>query len=282
MATDDLGPLFTRAMARQAGYSDGQIRRRIASGHWTVVIGPVLAPRGLAVTPKLRDRAAVMAVPEAVLSGASAARWRGIEIGDPSTWITVPPERHVRLKGVRVRRERLGASDIIRRPDGITVTSLGRTIFDCARSLPIDRAERLVWQAFEKRWVTYDAFLHRVRQNTGMHGIGHLLTLVSRLAQVRQAEPVSILAHLLREVGVAGWRTRQPLDDGDGLGTVELVFDDVRLAIDITGGTRRNSLVMSGWTVLAYSREEIANEGQEVVAEIIATRDQLLSGAGRW
>jgi very-short-patch-repair endonuclease len=277
MPPDELGTLFTRSMARAVGYSDGQIRRRIGSGRWTFVAGHVLASVGVEITPRLRDRAAATAIPDCVLSGPSAARWQDIDIADDRTWITVPPGRRIRLDGVHIRREHLAASDIVRHAAGLAMTAVDRTVFDCVRLLPLDRAERLLIRALDERWIAYEAFLHRVGQHTGRHGMAHLVTLVSRLAYSRQVDPVTVLADRLRRAGITGWRTRQPFRGQ----AVDLVFDRPRLAVDCGGGSWHNGVVRAGWTVLRYSRAQVLEQTDDVIAEVIAVRDQLSSGRRR-
>ena len=293
MPADELGTLFTRSMARAVGYSDGQIRRRISSGRWVFVVGHVLAPADVEITPRLTDRAAAIAIPDGVLSGPSAARWQGInmdvnmginmgvdmgdDVGDDRPSITVPPGRHVRMDGVRIRREYLSGGDIVGHPEGFAMTTVERTVFDCARSLPLDQAERLLVRALDERWIAYEAFLHRVGRHTGRHGMAQLVALVSRLSYSRQVDPVTVLADRLRRAGITGWRTRQPFR-GEA---VDLVFDRPRLAVDCGGGSWHNGLVRAGWTVLRYSRAQVIEHTDEVIAELIAVRDQLLSGRRR-
>src|SRR5262249_19876391 len=50
--------LFTRAQARQLGYSAFQVRQRLRTGDWRVLLGSVLAFAGVADSAQLRDRAA--------------------------------------------------------------------------------------------------------------------------------------------------------------------------------------------------------------------------------
>jgi hypothetical protein len=277
MPPDELGTLFTRGIARTVGYSDGQIRRRIASGQWIAVVAHVLAPRGVEITPRFRDRAAAMAFPEGVLSGPSAARWHGIELPDVRTWITMRPGRRVKASEVEIRREELAEDDILRHEEGLMMTTVCRTVFDCVRALPEDQAERLLSRAIEERWVVYEAFLRRVRAHTGRHGMGRLVSLVGRLAQSRGLDPVKVLSERLTAAGISGWSTRQPFRGQ----AVDLVFHWPRLAVDCGSGVWHNGLVRAGWTVLRYSAAEVLEHTDDVLAELLAVRDQLASARRR-
>lgn len=273
MPPDELGNLFTRAAARGVGYSDDQIRRRLGSGRWIVVVGHVFASAGVEITPKIRDKAATMAIPDGVLSGPSAARWHGIELPDQRTWMTVPPGRRIRITDINLRREELEAPDIVKHAEGLALTSVCRTVFDCVRALPLEQAERLLLHALEEHWVSYEAFLQRVHAHTGRHGMAHLVSLVSRLAHSRQGDPVKVLAGRLTTAGIAGWSTRQPFHGQ----VVDLVFHRPRLAVDCGGGAWHNGLVRAGWTVLRYSPAEVLEHTDDVIAELLAVRDQLLT-----
>jgi hypothetical protein len=277
MPADELGTLFTRGMARNVGYSDGQIRRRIASGQWVVVLAHVLSPKGIQITPRVRDKAALMAFPDGVLSGPSAARWHGIGLSDDRTWLTVPPGRRVTLAGVKVRREELAEADIFHHTEGLTMTTVCRTVFDCTRILPLDQAERLLLRMLDERWISYETFLQRVRAHTGRHGVAHLVAVVSRLANSRRVDPVKVLAERLTAAGISGWSTRQPFHGQ----TVDLVFHWPKLAVDCGGGVWHNGLVRAGWTVLRYSPAEVLEHTDDVFAELMAVRDQLASARRR-
>jgi hypothetical protein len=99
LAARNLG-VFTRAQAVQCGLSLKQVRARIQRGDWQVVVGKALAAAGLTITPRVRDRAAQLAVPGSVLAGASAARiWR-LDVPDHRTFLYVGARGRARLPGV--------------------------------------------------------------------------------------------------------------------------------------------------------------------------------------
>lgn len=92
--------LFTRDQAKSCGLSAFQVRRRLASGDWRVVLEPVLAGADTGVTLPVRDQAAALAIPGSVLAGASAARRLGIPVEDATTYLWVGRLRGRRLPGV--------------------------------------------------------------------------------------------------------------------------------------------------------------------------------------
>ncbi|MBX6724211.1 MAG: type IV toxin-antitoxin system AbiEi family antitoxin domain-containing protein, partial [Dactylosporangium sp.] len=127
--------LFTRAQARRCGYSEYQVRRRIRTGEWQQVLPSVLAPAGTLVTPGVRDRAALLAVPHGVLAGPSAARRHGMAVRDPRTFLAVGPAYHARIPQVRLIRDALADPDV-QVIDGVPLTGQERTVVDCLRLLP--------------------------------------------------------------------------------------------------------------------------------------------------
>src|SRR5262245_40389364 len=95
--------LFSWRQARECGFSGDRIRRRLASGAWRRVHGPVLAEAGLRLTPALRDRAVLLTIGTGVLAGPSAARVCGLPIPATvvETFVAVPRRRRA-LVGVRL------------------------------------------------------------------------------------------------------------------------------------------------------------------------------------
>lgn len=142
---------------RAAGYTEREVRRALRSGDLTSVRRGIYATSGVPAEPMARHAMSVRAAArgvasEAVVSHVSAAAMHGL----PS-W-AVPLHRvHVtrgRRHGGRVDRvlhlhvARLAPDEIVI-IDGIAVTSVARTVVDCARAL-----------AFEPALVVADAALH--------------------------------------------------------------------------------------------------------------------------
>ncbi|MFC7481570.1 hypothetical protein ACFQX7_18115 [Luedemannella flava] len=126
--------LFTRAQARTCGFSAFQVRHRIRGGAWRPVLGQVLALPGVVLTPEVRDRAALLAVGN-LLAGPSAARRWGLRVPDARPCLAVAEGCHPRVQQLVLIRDPVPRSDR-RVRDGLPLTSLGRTIIDCARLLP--------------------------------------------------------------------------------------------------------------------------------------------------
>jgi hypothetical protein len=94
--------LFTRAQARDCGYSYDQIKRRVDAGEWRQVRGAALAYRGTVATPWLLDHAAALSVRGSVIAGPSAARAFDLPVPAGRTYLIVGPHGGTRLTGVRL------------------------------------------------------------------------------------------------------------------------------------------------------------------------------------
>ncbi|WP_212834130.1 type IV toxin-antitoxin system AbiEi family antitoxin domain-containing protein [Catellatospora sp. TT07R-123] len=284
--------LFTRQQAHDCGFSDTQIRRRVRTGDWKVVLGKVLVRGGRVVTALLRDRAALLAVPESVLCGPSAARRYGLDVTDSRTWLAVGCDRRVRLDGVEVSRGVLPPAEVDM-VDGVLLTCAARTVVDCVRVLPPDQADALLDRAIQLRLITFDEFVARVGGEVGRHGVRVLVAAVRRHALGARSTAERLLVGKLRRRRIRGWRANLPVYDADGLiGEVDLGFEEVMLAVEVDGRawhsagdrfqhdrfqhdrTRQNRLVRAGWTVLRFTWHDL-RDMDRVTAVITDTLTRL-------
>jgi very-short-patch-repair endonuclease len=271
------GGLFTRRQARSCGYSDFQISRRVAAGEWRTVIGPVLAHAGRPTTPLVRDRAASLAAPWAVLSGPSAARRYGVEVADRRTFVTTDPARRLRLPGIVIHREPLPDDDIVF-ADGMLLTTRDRAIFDCLRWLPATDARDLLDRALQQRWTDLAGLAARVHRFAGRPGIRRLIPLLRDAGPGARSVAERVLHRHLRLAGLGGWSANAPIHDADGrlIGTGDIVFRAVRLVVEVDGRAwhsagdrfRQNRLVAAGWSVLRFTWHDLTERPAHVVATI--------------
>ncbi|MGH3647417.1 MAG: DUF559 domain-containing protein [Micromonosporaceae bacterium] len=275
--------LFTRTDARECGFSDDQIRRRLAGGDWRRVLGRVYAPAALPSTARLRDVAAQLAIPGAVLSGPSAARWYGFGLPDVRVCVTVGRHQRTRVAGVRLLREPLARTDV-RLVDGVLVTSRERAVFDCLRLLPEPAARDLLDRALLLTWTTMPDLTGRVRAHVGRHGAPRLVRLVHEASGGARSAAERRFLSLLRRAGVTGWRPNyRVMVDGRLIAVVDVAFPSWRLAIEIDGWAyhqmperfrndriRQNRLVAAGWTVLRFTWADLTEHPHQVLRTITA------------
>lgn len=277
------GGLFTRAQARAAGLSAYQVRRRLAVGQWQRVAGQVLASRDLPISIALRDRAYALAVPGAVLAGASAARQFGLDVPDPRGYLWIGSRRQPALPGVRWLRDPLCHRDVML-ADGVPVTNLARAVTDCLRFLDHDAAVRLLDRALQAAWILPTDVVAAARANVGRWGAPQLARLARLANSGARSEAERVALALLRRAGIDGWLANQPIYDAAGLiGIGDLVFPAAKLVVEIDGWAyhrdreqferdrrRQNRLITSGWTVLRFTWADITRRPRAVVETITA------------
>ncbi|HET8643826.1 MAG TPA: type IV toxin-antitoxin system AbiEi family antitoxin domain-containing protein, partial [Pseudonocardiaceae bacterium] len=230
------GGLFTRAQARACGCSAYQVRRRLVAGEWHRVLGPVYSARPVQLTAHLRDTAALLVVPWAVLAGPSAARRLGIRVPDAGTYLWIGDGRRVDLPGVTYLRAPLSPRD--RWPAGDTVvTAVGRTVFDCLLALPEADALRLLDEALRERWISLGELAARVRAHAGRPGAPRLVALMRHVASGARSDAERRAVALLRAARISGWSANYRIEDAQGhlVAVGDLVFPAARLVVELDG-----------------------------------------------
>jgi very-short-patch-repair endonuclease len=273
--------LFTRAQAGECGFSAAQIRRRIGAGTWRPVRRTVLAEPGLAVTPRLRDRAAQLAVPGSVLAAFSAAREWEMPVPDRGPHLIVTGRVHTRPDGVRIMRVDLSHRDVSI-VESAPVTSPPRTVFDCLRLLDDRPARDLLDRALQQGWIGVPDLVERVRAGTGCRGAPRLARLVGLVAAGQRSAAERRAVGLLRESGLKGWRANVEIYDERGLiGVGDVVFEEARVVLELDGWAfhvtsdrfqrdreRQNRLVAAGWTVLRFTWRDLIERPAQVVRTV--------------
>ena len=187
----------------------------------------------------------------------------------------------MRLPGIRVLREPVGARDLIL-IDDILATTPDRAIFDCARVLPLAEASALLDRALQQRWTTLESFSARVRRHRRRHGVGQLRRLAGEAAGGARSAAERRLLRILRQAGISVWTVNCAAHDAAGLiGVLDVAFQAARLAIEIDGlawhvdaerfqrdRSRQNRLVNAGWTVLRFTWADLTDDPAGVVATI--------------
>lgn len=272
---------ISRAQAHAAGMSNRALSGAVERGtlvhrHRDVFLLP--GSRSL----KSEDWAATLAAGDgAVMSGWSAARrlgldWPRISHGEPC--VSVPPNRHVRLVGVRVLRWALPDVDVVRH-GAVLVTTPDRTVVDCLRLAPATLQESMLDTALLREWITLDAFGDQVRNLFGQRGVGALRVLLAGVGAGARSRAERLAQEVLGRTGIAGWQWNHPVPLPDGsLAVVDAALPDLRIAVEIDGRayhvdveafqrdrTRQNGLVAMGWTVLRFTWWDLTNRPDYVV-----------------
>ncbi len=280
-AADQCG-LFTRQQALSCGYTSARIRTKVQAGDWMAVLRDVFADRGLPVTPRLRDVAAQLALPGAVLAGPSAARWHGWTMPSTETFVALAGRRP-RLRHVHVLTQEVPETDV-QIIDGHRVTGPDRTVFDCARLLPDGVASALLTTALQECWTTMPELASRIRDATGRHGTPRLVRLIRTVALGNRTAALRLAGKLLQRAGIWGWSPHEPISDRWGLiGLGDLVFPEAKLVIELGIDElepaplreRHTRLAAAGWTVVTYTWGDLTSRPSDLVAELRQHLDRL-------
>jgi very-short-patch-repair endonuclease len=277
--------------AREIGFSDTTIRRRVATKQWIRIAYRVYLVATHEETPRATIRAAMLSVGgDAVLVGRAAAWWWGLLDARPAPIeIAVDRERDLhRRPGVfLVRRTVPDADRTVRR--GIRVTTPVPTVLDAAAERGLEEGARLMDTALQRRTVTLEALRQGQVRRSGRRGApvtARLLVLAAGGA-VSEAERLAHTA--MRGAGLGGWVANLPLDlPGFGRVVVDVAFPAEKVILEIDGwayhrdlraflvdGPRQTALAAAGWVVVRTHWYELTGSPEAFVAalrRVLATR----------
>lgn len=291
------GGAFSRDQARAAGYTDGQIIRRLRNGAWAKCVPGVYRLAGAPITLATRAWVAVLAAGhDAVLSHQVAAQLHRLDRVPQGSRldVTVPPARRPRsVPGSVVHRRPLPPGHAVRR-DGLPVTSAARTVVDLASQLSATRSLSLVSDALRARLVSaeeIEGVVDRLRGATGIDRARQVFRLVDpRLESGLEGE----LLALARIAGVRPVPQYEVFVDGRFVARLDLALPELRLGLEADGfGThaarpgferdreRHAILQLAGWTLLSFTALQIRANPQWVIDVIAQRVAQLERDRGR-
>lgn len=279
------GMVLTTAQLHEAGIDRNLIESRrgglltpVARGVYAV--GPV--------TPLVRLRAALAAVPDSAASHRTAGSILGLPVG-PSPVVEVVTRRRsaVAIKAVRFRTTTWLPPDDITTVDGYRVTTVARTICDLAAALPPGRTRHAIESAITARLATAEELQACARTwcRRGRAGSGVIRVLDHELLDT---EPMaeSVLERkairLLREAGLDGWQVQYRPPWYDGLrGIVDLAWPALRVVLELDGRRWHSTLqaqvedrrrdraaAAHGWITLRFGWQEIIHRPATVTDEL--------------
>ena len=271
--------VFSRAQARNAGFSYGRIQRRIDSGEWVGLYGGrALRTAHTMLDAHGRDRAALFATgARSMLGEPSAARWWTIDVPWPQPFILVPASSRREPPGITIRRTPVDDADAVLR-DGVLLTSRPCTIVDCLRVIPFRTGVELLDRALQQRWLSFDDLVLRTQRLIGRPGGRTLVRHVLVARPGTRSEAERTMAGLLKRGGLTGWRANYPLE---GVGVLDFAFVAQRVAVEIDGRawhtandrfqndrSRQNRLVLLGWTILRFTWADLIERPDEVIRQV--------------
>lgn len=288
----DLCDVFRGSEARSAGIvTDHQLR----GPGFRRLFQDVYVPAGIDVTHELRCRgAALIAPPEAVLTGRSAATIHGVDLAGPNDPVEFAVPERARLgpvQGMRIRRTEIGQDESV--PwQGMRLATPLRTAID----LLLRHSPRIHgWVRRLRTGVAdLDAFLRSglvplARLEKTLHERRNRGVVLARraveLADPRaESVPESDLRIVLVSAGMNPTPQREVWHNGEFLGRLDLALDEDLIAIEYDGRwhnepqqaakdkARRKRLQEAGWTFVIVTAEKLAAAAGALVEEVRAAQ----------
>jgi hypothetical protein len=235
--------IFTAADARRAGYLHPEIRTLLASGEWRrlrqgvyVTSDDLAAAEATGRLHRLECLAVLLGLgrPTSAISSVSAARLWGLPVRRdlPRTVRLTDPHLWRRGRGFQMTEAPLPPGDVVT-VGPLRLTSVARTLIDCAREWPLEDAV-----------IAMDAAL-----------------LAERVTATQLAEAATAARHrrgvtrALRAVGLADGRAESPLESRGRLRLVGAGLAPSDLQVEIRTGTRLVGVVDAWFEAAAVAVE---------------------------
>jgi very-short-patch-repair endonuclease len=281
--------VFSRAQALAAGYTTRQVRYRVSTEQWHIVLGAGLTAVPAPHAWRMLVWAAHLTHPGSVVSHVTAARWFGWPLDPCRSQDTEPihvsgPKRVRDRRGMRRHELRVTPGETVMDDDGLVLTSPRRTALDTLSMLPLREASAL-WAWLSTREIIDRRDLGQaVRARTGLRGVQTLLQLWTTGASGAVNEGERRVHELLARAGLTGWTANEPITfDGRIIGVADVLFRTERLIVEFDGFAahstreafvrdrrRQNDLVVAGYRVLRITWDDVMRHSDRVIRQIRA------------
>lgn len=284
---------FSRQQAEASGYTDRQIRYRLARGEWTRLHRDAFAVAGSPSSRMQQIQAATLAFPNTVASHLTAGWLHELKVDRPRVvTLTRLGDSGGSMPEVNIRRTVWLPARHIVLVGGIPTTSRSRTMFDLSTELPVDRLRVLIDNELAKRRITLTQLerMGRELMRSGRPGS----TVFGAILQERQpgyVPPESELERRFAAVCAAGglpagvrqfplpWDSRQRRSAG----RTDVAWPDHRLLCELDGrrhhslleafdsDRRRDQMALaSGWRTVRFTWRQLTDDPEHVVAVLTA------------
>ena len=134
--------------------------------------------------------------------------------------------------------------------DGITITSVTRTVVDCARLLPLSGGVAMADQALHAGRTTLDALVEATRRQSGHRGIGKAKTMLTVADPRAESVGETISRMVLRGAGLPSPELQVEIRVRDGIVVrVDFCWPDRRVIGEFDGREKYGRFLRPGETV---------------------------------
>ena len=241
----DSDGLMTRAALLAMGYTDTDLQRLCAAEELSRMMPGIYVKRELldSLDARQKHRLATIATlrvnaADAVASHVSAAVLHGLDMWDTRldrVHLTIPGGHGRTNAGLHVHTTAL-PEDLVTTADGIRMTTLDRTVCDCARVLDLDHAVVLGDSALRSKNVSMDHLRAAVEASARLGGIGAARRAVDRMNGLSESPGESISRLRMAEFGMPEPVLQQVLRSGERfLARVDFYWRRWRIAGEFDG-----------------------------------------------
>ncbi len=295
IAASQLG-LFTTRQAAEAGVTERMLRTRVAHGGWWRVHRNVYRLAGPSITAAAEYLAAVLAGGGTARSSHRAGAWLwGMTPHRQKPEITTIGER-ARIPDVRCHFT-VTPLAVPKVRQGVLVTSAAETLLDLGGVVDLEKVQLALDRGIANRVLTPMAALAELerRGHTGVRGTAALRKLLDEAGITGSHHPSVLEAKTRRLIARAGLpQPKCELVVGDnGEYRLDFCWPELMLAVEVDGWmyhssvaafhgnkTRKNSLVVEGYSILEYTWVHVTQTSSTVVREMKAAYSARASSLG--
>ncbi len=289
--------LIRRDQALAAGLARTTVDGHLRHGRWQRVLPTVYLTeaRTADVESALHGRQLIRAVwmwagDDAVITGGAAAVWAGdLDELKATIGVVIPMTRRLSHQSAAcVVRGTVHRRDITSH-NGILITKAHRTAVDLAAQ----GCNELLHRMAQGRWLQLGSLQAALERGSHRRGWATARAAVRESVTNPHSEAERVTHRALIAAGLNDWRANVELVIDGRTFRPDLVFDDVKLIVEIDGFAfhgdrdaferdrqRQNALTAAGWTVLRFTWRQLRDDPSAVVAQIQATRRLLRTKLG--
>ncbi|MGI5125945.1 hypothetical protein ACQEVB_03925 [Pseudonocardia sp. CA-107938] len=266
-------------------YSPGEVRARLAGGHWVQVFSGSHRLARAEPNARLRTSAAGLSLGREVpacLHTAAELHGFGVLL-DPVTHVAVPGSAPLLHRaGLWPHQLALGDDDLTRLRCGIVATTAERTAVDLARTLPRLDALPVLDAALAAGVCTQESLASEVSRHAGLRGVRQARELVPLACEGPESPPESRLRLLCHDAKLPPPTVQHLVTDGRARRWIDLAWEEAMVGLEHDGEVhdgpdrrrsdrrRHNWFQNLGWTMFYATDADTYGDPARLLAQVAA------------